>query len=234
MYLTGWRIGGVKNLQWLRDLKDGVVTLQGEFSKNGEPVTVPLRGEVLRIIEDARAQRVPECPFIFHRKGRQLYNFRSAWRTACREAGLEERLVHVPATKRSAHMVRQGIPQETAMSISGHKTVSMFRRYNIVDPSDREDAIDRLSAAAQGVEATPAKAVPLKRAQSSGACPKPSKEGLRRGFFPSSTVCVRAYACSLERAIIQQDENEFIRGKLPSNELDFFIFKGNRDGGGIG
>jgi len=36
-----------------------------------------------------------------------------------------------------------GDPQSVAMSISGHKTVSMFIRYNITSASDRIDALRR-------------------------------------------------------------------------------------------
>jgi GTP cyclohydrolase II len=63
-------------------------------------------------------------------------------------------------------MVRAGVPQSVAMSISGHKTVSMFLRYNITDGKDQREALQRTAELRRQRVASAPKVTALRTAQS--------------------------------------------------------------------
>jgi integrase len=129
-----------------------------------------MEGELLEVIHFQRAlrdQKFPECPWVFFGEtGERIRDFRGAWDNACLEAVLSEILtddqgqpvkdkkgevVRIPNKlfhdfRRTAvrNMVRAGVPERVAMMISGHKTRSVFERYNIVNENDLKLASKRV------------------------------------------------------------------------------------------
>jgi len=87
----------------------------------------------------------PACfpPYVFHRGGKPVRDFRKAWAAACKNAGVPGRLFHDLRRSAVRAMVRAGVPRSVAMEISGHETESTFERYNITDDRDRREALRR-------------------------------------------------------------------------------------------
>ena len=145
LYLSGWRLGEMRALEWRDvDLAGKIVRLRPAISKNKEGRVLPLSGELLEIVERANAKRRLDCSFVFHLAGQPIGDFKRSWASACRRARVGKVLVHDLRRTAVRNMVRAGIPDRVAMTLSGHKTRSIFDRYNIVSEADLAEAAMRL------------------------------------------------------------------------------------------
>lgn len=148
-YITGWRVHSeVLPLQWRHvDLEAETVRLDVGTTKNGEGrlflMTAELRALLLvqrEYTDQVQHKRGIICPWVFHRNGEQIHVFRRNWKTACKNAGCPGRIPHDFRRTAVRNMVRGGIPERVAMTMTGHKTRSVFDRYNIVSESDLTEA----------------------------------------------------------------------------------------------
>jgi integrase len=146
-YNTGWRISEITGLTWPQvDQKAGVVRLEVGETKNDEGRVVFMDDETREMLLRRWQTRKRPLPWVFlNAKGTdRVKRFTKAWRTACRKAGFPGRLFHDLRRTAVRNMVRAMISERVAMKISGHKTRSVFDRYNIVSEADLKRAARQL------------------------------------------------------------------------------------------
>ncbi len=152
-YLSGWRKGEILGLTWENvDRASGEVRIA--TSKNGHGRLLPLTGALKDLIERrwqareylSREKLTAISPHVFHERGVPVGDFRKAWASACEAASVPGKLFHDLRRTAVRNMIRAGVPQTVAMSLSGHRTIAMFNRYNIASQDDKRAALLRTEA----------------------------------------------------------------------------------------
>jgi integrase len=166
-YVTGWRTPSeILPLEWRHvDLKAGEIRLDAGATKNGEGRVFPLTTELRRVLEEQHAVAeiltrengtIPRYVFCYttgQKTGKPITEsgFNKAWRKARMRAGCPGRIPHDCRRTAVRNLVRAGVPERVAMQLTGHKTRSVFERYNIVSSGDLRDAARRLDIYASAV-----------------------------------------------------------------------------------
>ena len=141
-FWTGMRRGEIGKLTWVAfDRETSTLILPGRITKNGKSRKLILEGIYREVIGWRLSVRRLDCPFIFHRQGKPMGDFRKAWATARQKAGVMG--LHVHDLRRTAvrNMVRAGVDKTVAKKISGHRTDAVFDRYNITSDEDLREAM---------------------------------------------------------------------------------------------
>lgn len=131
-------------------------------TKNGDQRMLPMTEHVFQVLVRCASSKKADDFVFTHDDGSPVKDFRGAWWKACIRAGLgrfecreckrivsEGRKCSSCNSKKKAkyiglrfhdlrrtgvrNMSRKGVPEKVGMLISGHRTDSVYRRYNIID-----------------------------------------------------------------------------------------------------
>ena len=154
-----------RTLRRFVDLERAVIEWPPEECKAREAHVLPLEGRSLALVERALEVTPLWCPYLFHgrwcrggRKPSQKYgclgDFRKTWARACATAGLPVGQVAggyvFHDTRRTAATTLRagGLDEARAMQVTGHKTVYVFREYNLEDVEHLRRELTKARAAA--------------------------------------------------------------------------------------
>ena len=164
-YTFGWRMQSEVLMVERRqlDLEAGTLRLDTGSTKNddGRLVYLPpdLKTQLAGQVERVRAlerERGRIIPYLFPHlsgthKGARRRDFRRAWATACRKAGVPGKIRHDFRRTAVRNMVNRNVAERVAMKVTGHKTRSVFDRYHIVSPADLQDVARKLTGITTGI-----------------------------------------------------------------------------------
>lgn len=146
-YYAGWRINSeILPLEWRQvDQQACVLRLEPGTTKNREG-RVFLYGELVEVkaaIEGLWARRealerdgIITPLLVCRRKGQRIVTFWKRWKTATAAAGCPGRVPHDFRRTAVRNLNRAGVPETVAMKVTGHRTRSVFDRYDITSEED--------------------------------------------------------------------------------------------------
>jgi integrase len=138
------------------DLTNGWLRLEPGETKNGDGRNFPLTEELREVLEshitktrELELRTGTIIPWLFHRSGEPIRNFRRAWVTACTRASVPGRIRHDFRRTACRDLERMGISRSAAMKMVGHKTEAIYRRYAIADEVALKEAAAKMDTARQ-------------------------------------------------------------------------------------
>lgn len=113
-------------------------------TKNGEVRVVPMTPAVYQAFSELRQERRLDTNRVFLYKEKPIHRVGTAFKAACRRAGITNLRIHDFHHTARTNLRRAGVDTATAMKIVGHKSDRMHRRYNTIEPEDLHKAAAKL------------------------------------------------------------------------------------------
>jgi integrase len=160
-YWTGMRMGEIFALRWPQVVlyhESGRVAFHLDRTKNKELRAIVWTGDLYRTLsewETISKELATLCPWVCHRQGKGIGTIDTAWKTACVKLklatgtwlkgkgywiGYHGPLLHDFRRTAVRNLDRSGVSRDIARKITGHKTDSIYSRYNIVSDEDLAEA----------------------------------------------------------------------------------------------
>lgn len=127
---TAMRRGEILSLEW-KDVDLGIPAAILRDTKNGEVRAVPLSRTALRVLKE-RSQGIGTKKVF----GITASRLRSDWDAAKIAADIPDIRLHDLRHEAASRLFEKGLNVMEAASVTGHKTLSMLKRYTHLNPSD--------------------------------------------------------------------------------------------------
>jgi len=130
LYVTGMRRGEASQLTFdMVDRRRWLLLIPGRVQKHKKHRGIYLAGAMQAIIAKRFDARVRGCDYLFHRGGDRVQSFAKSWKTLCQQAGLDAIRPHDLRRSAVTNLLEDGFTPKEAMEITGHRTLSVFTRY---------------------------------------------------------------------------------------------------------
>jgi len=147
-YDTGMRKGEILGLRWSQvELRPdvGCIRLQSSDTKSRKPREIPLTTRVREALA-ALPCSVSDYVFVNPETGTRWNQIKKVFHRARHAAGLDHIRFHDLRRSFVTNARKRGVPESVVMRVSGHRTRSVFERYNIVNDEDVRDAVKVIEA----------------------------------------------------------------------------------------
>lgn len=170
-YITGWRVDSeLCPMRWGQvDFNHKALRLEPGQTKNGEGRNFGMTPNLLTALQRQRArvdaleaETGKTSPWVFPRQRTWLHSYAEGvqrehymlrltsaykpFKEAAKAAGLPNALQHDFRRTAVRNLELAGVDRPTAKAMVGHKTDSMYYRYNIVDKRRMDNAVEKLAA----------------------------------------------------------------------------------------
>lgn len=142
---TGLRKGEIINLKWDEvDLNLRCIVLGAERTKSKRMHILPLNRKALEVIERRLREMRKDCPYVFHRGGKQVRCFKRAFRNALTRAGIKDFRFHDLRHTFASRLVQKGVDLYIIKELLNHADITTTQRYAHLKLDNMRKAVDML------------------------------------------------------------------------------------------